>query len=80
MLFTAERFRTKAAEDAQSIKNTDDPSEIRKFKRSMERFDHLARNEDWLADNFDKMIRSQEVPSADDAVGKRLDGKSYHAD
>lgn len=74
MLFTADRFRTKAAEDAQSIKNTDDPSEIRKFKRSMESFDHLARNEDWLADNFDKMIGSQEVPSADD--GKRLDDKA----
>jgi len=72
-MFTAEQFRTKAAESAESSKNTDVPSEIRKFERSMESFSQLARNEDWLADNFDKMIRSQDVLSQDEAVGKQLD-------
>ena len=75
-MFTADQFRRKAAEDAESIKNTDIPSEIRKFERSMESFGLLARNEDWLADNFDKMIRSQDVLSEDEAVGKRLDSKA----
>lgn len=74
-MFTAEQFRMKAAESGESIKNTDVPSEIRKFERSMESFSQLAQNEDWLANNFDKMIRSQDVPSEDGAVGKRLDRK-----
>ena len=65
-MFTAEQFRAKAAESAELIRNTDVPSEIRKFQRSMESFSLLAQNEDWLADNYDKMIRSQDVLSKDD--------------
>ena len=53
-MFTAEQFRTKVAESAETIKNTDVPSEIRKIERSMEGYSLLAQNEDWLADNFDK--------------------------
>ncbi len=33
-MFTAEQFRTKVAEIAESIKNTDVPSAIRKFEPS----------------------------------------------
>ena len=72
-MFTAEQFRAKATESAESIRNTDVPSEMRKFQRSMESFSLLAQNEDWLADNYDKMIRSQDVLSMDEAVGKPLD-------
>jgi hypothetical protein len=72
-MFTAEQFRKKVAEGAESIKNTDVPSEIRKFERSIESFGLLAKNEDWLADAFGKMIRSQDVVSEDKATGKRLD-------
>jgi hypothetical protein len=75
-MFTAEQFRAKAAESAESAKNTDDPSEIRKFQASMESFRLLAQNEDWLADNFDKMIHSQDVLSQDEVVGDRLDHRS----
>ncbi len=75
-MFTAKHFRTKAAESAESIKNTDVPSEIHKFERSMKSFGQLAQNEDWLADNFDKMIRSQYVLSKDEAMGKPLDDKA----
>ena len=75
-MFTAEQFRAKAVESAESIRNTDVPSEIRKFERSMESFSLLAQNEDWLADNYDKMIRSQDVLSMDEAVGKPLDSKA----
>ena len=75
-MFTAEHFRTKVAESAESIKNTDVPSEIREFERSMKSFGLLAQNEDWLADNFDKMIHSQDVLSKDEAVGKRLDSNA----
>lgn len=75
-MFTAEQFRKKASENGESIKNSDIPSEIRKFEQSMERFSQLAQNEDWLADNFDKIVRSQDAGSEDEAVEKRLDSEA----
>lgn len=75
-MFTAKHFRAKAAESAESMKNTDVPNEIRKFQQSIESFTLLAQNEDWLADNFDKMIHSQDVLAQDDVVEKRLDRKA----
>jgi hypothetical protein len=75
-MFTAQQFRSKAAEGAESIKNTDIPSEILKFERSIESFGLLAQNEEWLADNFDKMIRSQDALSEHGAVAKRQDSKA----
>ena len=42
----------------------------------MKSFGLLAQNEDWLADNFDKMIQSQDVLCKDEAVGKRLDSNA----
>jgi hypothetical protein len=79
-MFTAEQFRTKAAESAESAKNTDVPSEIGQFRRSMEGFSSLARNEDWLADNFDKMIRAKDVLSEDEYIGTRPDPKAAIAE
>ena len=75
-MFTAKHFRTKVAESAELIKNTDGQSEIRKLEQSMKRFSLLAQNEDWLADNFDKMIHSQDVLSKDETGGKPLDSKA----
>ncbi len=75
-VFTAKHFRTKVAESAELIKNTDGQSEIRKLEQSMKSFSLLAQNEDWLADNFDKMIRSQDVPSVDESEGKPLDSEA----
>jgi hypothetical protein len=59
-MFTADQFRAKAAESAESLKHTDVPSEVRRLRRSEQSFNQLAQNEDWLADNFDKIIRSQD--------------------
>jgi hypothetical protein len=75
-MFTAEHFRMKVTESGESVKNSNVPSEIRKFQRSMESFGQLARNEDWLADNFDKMIRSQDALSKDEPVEKWLDSEA----
>ena len=72
-MFKAEHFRAKLAESAELVKNTDAPSEIRKLEQSMKSFRHLAQNEDWLADNFDKMIRSQDVPYKDEAEKRPFD-------
>ena len=49
-MFTAKQFRAKAAECAESIRNTVVPGEIRKLQQLMESFSLLAENEDWLAD------------------------------
>jgi hypothetical protein len=75
-MFKARHFRTKQAEIAEAIKNTDVPSEIRKLEQSMESFSVLAQNEDWLANNFDKMLHSKDVPSKDEPVAKPIDGET----
>jgi hypothetical protein len=61
-MFKAEHFRTKQAQIADSMKNTDTPSETRKLEQSMKSLGVLAENEDWLADNFDKMIHAEDLP------------------
>jgi rubrerythrin len=68
-MFKAKQYRAKAAESAESLKHTDVPSEIREFQRSKESFTALAQNEDWLANNFDKIIHSEDVPPQDDDAG-----------
>jgi hypothetical protein len=75
-MFTAEQFRAKAAESAESLKHTDVPSEIREFQRSMQSFNLLAENEDWLADNFGKMIHSGDIHPQNQIAEKRLDRKA----
>ncbi len=87
-MFTADQFRAKAAKSAESLKNTNVPSEIRELQRSKQSFSALAQNEDWLADNFDKMIRSRDAlsqdiaqdpskdHSKDEVAGKHIDSKA----
>ena len=76
-MFTADHFRAKVAEGAAALKNTSDPSEIRSIQRSMQNFSQLAENEDWLAENFDKMLSSQDIHSqADAASGRPVDHRT----
>jgi len=75
-MFTAKQFRAKAAECAELLKRTVVPSEIREFQRSKDSFTTLAQNEDWLANNFDKIIRSQDIHPQDDDAGKAVAGRS----
>ena len=75
-MFTADQYRAKAAESDKSLKRTDVPGEIREFQRSKQSFSDLAQNEDWLADNFDKMIRSQDINALDEVAGKRLNSNT----
>jgi hypothetical protein len=75
-MVTADQFRARAAESAESLKHTDVPSQISELQRSKQRFSLLAQNEDWLAASFDNMIRLQDVLSEDEVVGKRLDHKT----
>ena len=75
-MFKAEHFRTKQAEIADSMKDTDTPSETRKHEQSMKSFGVLAENEDWLADNFDKMVHARDLPSKDEPAAKSVDSEA----
>jgi hypothetical protein len=66
-MFTAEQFRTKAAEYTAKIDKTTVPSEIRHFRQLEQSFLALAQNEDWLANDLDKIIRSQDAEAAESA-------------
>jgi hypothetical protein len=68
-MYNAKHYRAKAAENAESLKHTDDRNEIRELQRSKESFTALAQNEDWLANNFDNIIHSQNIPPQDDSAG-----------
>ena len=68
-MITAKQFRAKAAESAESLKHTDVPSEMRELQRSRQSFSALAENEDWLANNFDKIIHSQGIAPQDEGAG-----------
>jgi hypothetical protein len=54
----AEQFLAKAAECDELRKNTESESEIRALQDSQRSFSALARNEEWLANNFDKTIHA----------------------
>ena len=75
-MFAAKQFRKKAAESAEALKHTDVPSEIRELQRSERSFSELAQNETWLADNFDKIIRSRDLHAQDETAGKHIDGNA----
>ena len=72
-MFAVKQFRKKAAERAEALKPTDVPSEIHELRRSEQSFTELAQNETWLADSFDKMIRSRGLDAQDGAAGNPLD-------
>jgi rubrerythrin len=71
-MFKAKQYRAKAAESAESLKHTNDPGEISEFQRLEKSFNALAKNEDWLADNFDKIIHSDDIRNQDDDAGMPL--------
>ncbi len=75
-MFTGDQYRATAAESAKSLKRTDVPREIPVFQRPKQRFDDLAQNEEWLADNFDKIIRSRDIHAQHQVVEKRLDSNA----
>jgi dsDNA-binding SOS-regulon protein len=61
-MFTSKQYRAKSSEYGELIKASIDPSQIRKYQNSKDSFNSLADNEEWLADNFDKMLQvSDEV-------------------
>jgi len=55
-MFTTEQYRAKAREYAEWAKATISPKEAREFNMLERSFTALADNEQWLAENHDKMV------------------------
>jgi len=70
-MFTTKQYRAKSSEYGELIKASTDPSQIRKYQDSKDSFSSLADNEEWLADNFDKMVQV-----SDDVSGEVSDDVS----
>jgi hypothetical protein len=62
-MFTTKQYRTKSTEYGELSKGSTDPSQIRKFQDSSDSFSSLADNEEWLANNFDKMLQGSDQES-----------------
>src|ERR1700730_18388748 len=64
-MFTAKKYRAKSKECGDLIEESNDPSQIRKLQDSKDSFSSLADNEEWLANNFDKMVQvpAEQQPS-----------------
>ena len=57
-MFTTKKYRAKSKEYGELINGSDDPSQIRKLQDSKDSFSSLADNEEWLSDNYDKMVHA----------------------
>lgn len=55
---TSRQLRARAAEFSELIKRADHPDAIRELRRRQRTLTELADNEDWLANNLDKTVRS----------------------
>ena len=74
-MFAADQFRAKAAKCAEQIGSTSAPGEIEHLRQLEHSFLSLARNEDWLADNLDKIVRSQDG-RATEYPGEKVNGRT----
>jgi hypothetical protein len=67
-MFTPGQYREKAVEYAKLLKTASGPNERSEFQELEQSFTVLADNEQWLADNHDKTVRSTELGQADGAT------------
>jgi hypothetical protein len=61
-MFTAKQYRAKAADYKELLRAASLPAETREFRRLEQSYLMLAENEEWMADNLEKIIR----PGADE--------------
>ena len=62
LMFTAKQYRAKAAEYTELLKAARLPAETREFRKLEQSYLTLAENEEWMADNREKINR----PGADE--------------
>ena len=67
-MFTAKQYRAKAGEYTELLKAASLPAETREFRRLEQSYLTLAENEEWMADNRDKISTSADENSYGDAI------------
>lgn len=67
-MFTSEQFRAKAAEYIELGKTANSPNEVREFQKLERSFTTLADNEQWLADNHDRIVHATPHHRTDEVV------------
>jgi hypothetical protein len=67
-MVTSQKLRTRAAEFGELIKIADHPDAIRELRRQERTLTELADNEDWLADNLDKIVHPTDKDDRDGLV------------
>ena len=60
---TPSQYRAHADKYSELIKSTDKPDEIREFQRLELSFNELAENEDWMVNNLNKTVHSEDATS-----------------
>jgi len=60
---TPSQYRAHADKYSELIKGTDKPDEIREFQRLEHSFTELAENEDWMVNNLNKTVHSEDATS-----------------
>jgi hypothetical protein len=66
-MFSSKQYRAKAAEYQERGRNTDAPNEIREFKNLERTFTELADNEEWVEENYNKLVH----PLRSRALGRK---------
>ena len=67
-MFTPGQYRKKAVGYGELVKTARGPNERREFQALEQSFTVLADNEQWLADNHEKTVRSPEFEQTDGAA------------
>ena len=67
-MFKTEQFRAQAGEYRKLADTADVPAEAREFQKRERSFTALADNEQWLADNHDKIVQAPERGRGEDAT------------
>jgi hypothetical protein len=63
-MFTLEQYRAKAAEYSTLAKTANAPNEVREFHNLERSFTELADNQQWVADNHDRILHAEEYGDA----------------
>ena len=65
-MFTAEQYRTKAAEYSKLLETANGPNEVREFQKLQRSFTELADNEQWVTDHHDQTLHAPKHGEAGD--------------
>ena len=75
-MFSSKQYRTKAAEYQERGRKTDAPNEIREFKNLERTFTEMADNEEWVEQNYSKLMHPRADQAAREVVAQKPSRRS----